>query len=517
MRFQKQRKFRKNDKLGPVGISVSNNGILEVAEATSDLLRAPVSVGRAPFVAPVSRWRLIATLQVCEALAVAASCGVWLAVVTSGIGLSFTLPEVIIFGLLVSLAVHFLLRALGAYEFIGILNAPRSCATAAFAWVLATSALQFWTIKLAPHHQVWRVSLFYWIFGGLSVVLVRTATAHAGNVLLRARRICHNVAIVGSGDEAQLCAQLLRSDRSGASVVGFVALDNMSSRDGAGGTCDPVAELRRLIQQYRVGDIIVASSENERAKLPELVRGLSGLPVRVLLWPRSCGMEAEWLAPSEHRIGAMPLLLASVPPLEGWRWVLKDARDRLLAACLLFWLGPVLLAAAVAIRLSSPGPILFRQEREGYNGRSFTIFKFRTMRDAEPPPGDLLLTVRQDPRVFPVGALLRKTSLDELPQLLNVLRGDMWLVGPRPHSPLATAAGKRYAAAVQEYMSRFRVKPGITGWAQVNGWRGPTNTVEQLQQRIACDCYYIENISAWLDLQILLRTAAKGFVHHNAF
>jgi putative colanic acid biosynthesis UDP-glucose lipid carrier transferase len=264
-------------------------------------------------------------------------------------------------------------------------------------------------------------------------------------------------------------------------------------------------------------DVIVATQEHERVRLPELVHGLLGLPVRVLLWPRSCGVEVEWFTHSEYRIGGIPLLLASAPPLDGWRWVLKDSRDRLLAFFLLVCISPVLLGIAVAIRVSSPGPILFRQEREGYNGRTFTIFKFRTMQVAEPPIGELVLTARRDPRVFPLGALLRKTSLDELPQLLNVLRGDMWLVGPRPHSPLATAAGQRYAVAVREYMSRFRVKPGITGWAQVNGWRGPTNTIEQIRQRVAYDRYYIENLTFWLDLQILLRTSIKGFNDYNAF
>jgi lipopolysaccharide/colanic/teichoic acid biosynthesis glycosyltransferase len=133
------------------------------------------------------------------------------------------------------------------------------------------------------------------------------------------------------------------------------------------------------------------------------------------------------------------------------------------------------------------------------------------------PSEEMTLTVRNDPRVFPIGALLRRTSLDELPQLLNVISGDMWLVGPRPHSPLATAAGTRYADAVSRYFSRARVKPGITGWAQVNGWRGPTETLEQISRRVEHDIYYIDNWSLWLDVRILVATACRGFVHHNAF
>jgi lipopolysaccharide/colanic/teichoic acid biosynthesis glycosyltransferase len=192
-------------------------------------------------------------------------------------------------------------------------------------------------------------------------------------------------------------------------------------------------------------------------------------------------------------------------------------QDRILAFLLMIICSPALIAIAVAIRLASSGPILFRQEREGYNGKKFVMFKYRTMYAAPSQTDQLVLTTKGDARVFPLGAFLRKTSLDELPQLLNVLRGDMWLVGPRPHSPLATAAGQRYSAAAKRYMARFKVKPGMTGWAQVNGWRGATDTIEQIEQRVVHDLYYIDHWSVWLDFRILLQTAIKGFVHQNAY
>ncbi len=230
-------------------------------------------------------------------------------------------------------------------------------------------------------------------------------------------------------------------------------------------------------------------------------------------------MAPGWLAGGEARIGDLPLLQAGATPLEGWRWVLKDAQDRLLALLALVIFAPVLLAIAIAIRIASPGPVFFRQTREGYGGREFRIFKFRTMHatDAAQEANRLRLAVRHDPRVFPLGAFLRRTSLDELPQLFNVLLGDMWFIGPRPHSPLATAADARYADVVRQYSSRHRIKPGITGWAQVNGWRGPTETAEQIEQRVMHDLYYIENWSMLLDLQILMKTGLRGFVHQNAF
>jgi len=345
------------------------------------------------------------------------------------------------------------------------------------------------------------------------IALVRLVTAQTGHALLQSRHLRDNIAIIGTGVEAQFCARLIRADQHGAVVAGFVP----SGLDCVDQPLAQVAELQQLIQSFGVRDVVVATSEQDRARLPELIQSLRCLPVRVLLWPGSIGIEPGWIAASSHTIGDAPLIVASVPPLDGWRWILKDVRDRLLALLLLIVLSPLLLVTAAMIRLSSPGPILFRQEREGYNGRRFMILKFRTMYLTRVTEGELKLTAKDDPRIFPVGAILRKTSLDELPQLINVLRGDMWLIGPRPHSPLATAAGQRYSAVVRHYTARFRVKPGITGLAQVNGCRGPTNTVEQIQQRVAYDLHYIENLSLWLDLRILLQTAVKGFVHPNAY
>jgi exopolysaccharide biosynthesis polyprenyl glycosylphosphotransferase len=357
-----------------------------------------------------------------------------------------------------------------------------------------------------------------WFSGGACIAVVRLGVAYAGNALLRVRWLSHNVAIVGSGSEAQLCAQYLRSDQGGATMVGLIAPENAcpiaSSCERDLGT---ISQLQLLIQSRGVDDVIVATSVCDRAHFSDLLSGLLCFPVRVLLWPASIGIEAQWLATSGCKIGEMPLILASVPPLHGWRWVLKDAQDRFLAGFLLIFFLPALLAIAAMVRISSRGPILFRQEREGYNGRQFTIYKFRTMHVAPPDLDRLILTARRDPRIFPLGAVLRKTSLDELPQLFNVLRGDMWLVGPRPHSPLATAAGQRYSVVVKQYMSRCKVKPGITGWAQVNGWRGTTNTIEEIQQRVAHDLYYIENWSSWLDVKIVLQTAVKGFLNRNAY
>ena len=167
-----------------------------------------------------------------------------------------------------------------------------------------------------------------------------------------------------------------------------------------------------------------------------------------------------------------------------------------------------MLLIALAIKLDSPGPVLFRQKRRGAKDRPFDLLKFRSMYVDQSDPLGRQLTRAGDPRVTRVGRFLRRTSLDELPQLINVLRGEMSLVGPRPHPLSAKAGGIPYRETVENYLVRQRVKPGITGWAQVNGWRGPTDTVEQLRQRVAHDLYYVENWSLNLDLIILLRTVA---------
>jgi Undecaprenyl-phosphate glucose phosphotransferase len=497
---------------------MSNRIALDAGEAPVAVVDAPAAFSRGSVSAPISRWRLVASLQAAESLAVALSSCIWLRdLVTEG-GSRASLFALISFGVALALVVHFVLRSFGAYDFRAILNAWRSSMTAATAWVLSTAPLLCWSIGLSPHGGLWRGSLQDWLLGGAFIVLIRLGAGYVGTALLLARRLSHNVAIVGNGPEARACAQALRADRSGTNVVGLIAADGNCIDWADDEACGhSVAKLQQLIRVHHIQDVIVATSAHERARLSDLIRGFSCLPVRVLLWPPSAGLAAGWVATTECKAGDMPLLVTNPPPLDGWRWLLKDVQDRTLAFLLLIFCAPVLLGLAALIPLCDRGPILFRQEREGYNGNKFVIFKFRTMRVSALKADRLVLTTKDDPRLFPLGALLRKTSLDELPQLLNVLRGDMWVIGPRPHSPLATAAGLSYSAAVKHYMARFKVKPGITGWAQVNGWRGATDTVEQIQQRVVHDLYYIDHWSVWLDFRILLQTLVRGFVHQNAY
>jgi Undecaprenyl-phosphate glucose phosphotransferase len=241
------------------------------------------------------------------------------------------------------------------------------------------------------------------------------------------------------------------------------------------------------------------------------MRRLSALPVHVALCP-----DTLWLERGSQQvttIGAMPLLTVHRRPLEGWGGFVKTVEDKLLGGALFLFLLPVMLACAIAVRLSSPGPVFFIQNRQGFAGEMFPIVKFRTMLVLE--NGSVVKqATRDDDRITPVGRFLRRYSLDELPQLWNVLRGDMSLVGPRPH---AVAHDEYYAGVISDYASRHKVKPGITGWAQVNGFRGETPEDGTMAERVRYDLAYIENWSLWFDLRIIAMTAMAVVFPKNAY
>lgn len=213
-------------------------------------------------------------------------------------------------------------------------------------------------------------------------------------------------------------------------------------------------------------------------------------------------------------VPGVKLQLLQTPPLSSFTFLFKDIFDRAAGLAALILLAPIMLACAIIIKLTSPGPVLYRQKRIGFRNKLFNVYKFRSMHvdDCD----KLTLTKRGDNRVFAAGRVMRRLSLDELPQLFNVIRGEMSLVGPRPHMREARAGNRLYYEVVVDYGSRHCVKPGITGWAQINGWRGPTDTEDSIRSRVEHDLYYIENWSFWLDLKILFRTVAGGFSGSNA-
>jgi putative colanic acid biosynthesis UDP-glucose lipid carrier transferase len=211
---------------------------------------------------------------------------------------------------------------------------------------------------------------------------------------------------------------------------------------------------------------------------------------------------------SVKELAGLPVLTLSETPLEGRQLLLKNMEDRTLALLILVFASPIMLLTAIAIKLESAGPVLFTQERTGWDGRVFRIWKFRSMRLHDDDDGVVRQATRDDPRVTRVGRFVRRTSIDELPQLFNVLAGQMSLVGPRPHAIQHNAL---YAERISAYLARHRIKPGITGLAQVNGYRGETKELHEMEQRLNYDIEYINNWSLMLDLSILVRTAFTLF------
>jgi len=250
--------------------------------------------------------------------------------------------------------------------------------------------------------------------------------------------------------------------------------------------------------------------------LLQMLRKLWVLPVDIRL---SAHMNKLRFQPRAYSyIGTVPLLDVFDKPIADWDIVMKYLFDKILGTLCLILAAPVMLLVAIAVKTTSRGPILFKQKRYGFNNELVEVFKFRSMYLEQLDYDAIKLVRRDDPRVTPVGRFIRKTSLDELPQLFNVVfKGNLSLVGPRPHAVHAMTAQHQYDEVVDGYFARHRVKPGITGWAQIHGWRGSTDTAEKIQKRVECDLYYIENWSIWLDLYILAVTPFALFNLENAY
>ncbi|MFN0044550.1 MAG: undecaprenyl-phosphate glucose phosphotransferase [Alphaproteobacteria bacterium] len=323
------------------------------------------------------------------------------------------------------------------------------------------------------------------------------------------------IAIVGGGPAAERLEAHFARMGTRFRVIGLfdddrARLDSTAGHFAVRGSLD---DLIALSQRERIDEAVLAMAWRNEDELLNALKRLRTLPGNVRLSPDAMGLPR---LPSRGfgTLAGLPVLNLHERPLSGWGIVLKAIEDRMLAALLLLVLLPVMAAAAVAVKLSGSGSILFRQRRYGFNNNVITVYKFRTMREQASSDAEIPQATRDDPRITRVGAFMRRTSLDELPQLLNVLKGDMSLVGPRPH---AVAHNVKYAAVIDDYLSRHRVKPGITGWAQVNGLRGETDTPEKMRARVEHDLYYIDNWSLIFDIRILILTIVYGFVHRNAY
>jgi Undecaprenyl-phosphate glucose phosphotransferase len=347
----------------------------------------------------------------------------------------------------------------------------------------------------------------------LATVLVRGFAGRALTYLADRGVFTRRVVIVGEGEQAKRLLAFIEASRPRfISVLGAfsdvpAALPAGSPRLGG------IDRLPAYVRANNVDDVIIALPWARDEQILGTLEKLRELPVNAYLASDLIGFRLPFGQSPDH-FGDMPVVEVMGGPFVGWDGVKKRALDYSLTLIALPLLLPVMAIIAIAIKLESRGPVFFRQARYGFANEEFLIWKFRTMRHEETPPAKTLQATPDDPRITRVGRLLRRTSLDELPQFFNVLNGTMSLVGPRPH---AVDHNEEYSHMIRGYLARHRVKPGITGWAQVNGLRGATRGVEQMEARVKHDIYYTENWSLLFDLKILAMTVAVWLTGRNAY
>jgi Undecaprenyl-phosphate glucose phosphotransferase len=381
--------------------------------------------------------------------------------------------------------------------------------------MMATLYVETYIVISARDTGALEVSQPVWvIFLILNVALTFASREFMREVLERRWRAgigLKRILIAGCGDLGRLVADKILEHRElGYQIVGFV--DDRASGDHLGyrgfpllGTLDDAAE---ITAQESVDHLYVALPPEQHVRMLELLESTSREMVDVKVVPDLLQVIA--LRARLEDLDGIPVININEPPLQGFNSIVKRSIDIAISAAALVALAIPFGIIALVVRLTSKGPILFHQERMGLDGKPFTIVKFRSMfDDAERHTGPVW-AVADDPRVTRIGRFLRRSNLDELPQLWNVLRGDMSIVGPRPERPHFVAQFKH---KIPQYMLRHKVKAGLTGWAQVNGWRGNT----ALEKRIEYDLYYIENWSVRLDLKIMWLTLLKGFFHKHAY
>jgi len=274
------------------------------------------------------------------------------------------------------------------------------------------------------------------------------------------------------------------------------------------GRCDDVYD---YVCEHRIEHVYLALPMRAEKVMRKVFDEMQDTTASVFLIPDV--FVFELMCSYQQDISGLPVFSLCESPLNGPFGVVKRAEDVVISILILLLIWPVMLMIGIGIRLTSKGPALFKQRRYGLNGMPIKVYKFRSMAVCE-DSGDVPQAKRGDVRITKFGAFLRRTSLDELPQFFNVLQGRMSIVGPRPH---AVAHNEQYRKLIRGYMWRHKVKPGITGWAQINGWRGETDTVEKMEKRVEYDLDYIRRWSIWFDLKIILLTVVKGFINKNAY
>ena len=367
-------------------------------------------------------------------------------------------------------------------------------------WISISVILLMVLFSSKASEEISRIWFFLWVFLGLlSLLIGRLVFYFAVRELRRLGGNVRRVVVMGSGDLAGRMIQKVRE----SSWSGYVILEHIQSLDEAS---------FRALEDKQMDEIWLAIPLADQAEIRKIMAKLSYLPSTVRYIPDlfALGLINHGLS----EVLGIPMVDLTASRMDGLSKLLKGLEDYTVASIALILFSPLMVLIGVLIKLESKGPVFFRQKRHGLSGKVIKVFKFRTMKVEQKQTDTVVQAKKNDDRVTRVGKILRRTSLDELPQLFNVIRGEMSIVGPRPH---AVEHNNQYKTLIDSYMKRHIVKPGITGWAQINGFRGETDTLEKMEGRVQCDIYYIENWSILLDLRIMALTLIKGMVGENAY
>jgi len=411
---------------------------------------------------------------------------------------------VLLLGLLIAAVV---MPATGAFrhEFRWSILRKTRRLLAGWALVVTTLVALAALFKVTSHYS--RIWFAYWVLFAGAGLFIGQLLEHGWRVHRRkSSKTARRIVLVGGGENGKRVEQRILADPDGE--LELVARFGHAWSDAS---CHRVDQLADYVATEHISEVWVAVPWEDRELLESTLDTLNESVVDVNVIPDL--YQYRLLNQNIVEWGGLPVISLSGTPMTGTELRLKAAVDRVGALLLLIVLSPVLVLLALLVRLSGPGPVLFRQKRHGIGGEAIEILKFRSMNEHQEPTGVVVQATADDQRVTFIGRLLRRSSLDELPQLINVLRGEMSLVGPRPH---AIEHNEAFKSRIPKYMLRHKVLPGITGWAQVNGFRGMTDSEEKMLLRIEHDLWYIQNWSLWLDLKILLQTPLV-MIHRNAY
>jgi Undecaprenyl-phosphate glucose phosphotransferase len=490
-----------------------------VAPQTRSLSREALAVAAKPLQTPVSPIVLAGAVRMAEfALIVLVGMAIFAAYLPSGEGLYWRYQAA---SLVIAALSTLAFQTADIYQVQAFRGYEKQYMRLASAWsvvFMIVIGASFFAKAGDMFSRVWLGS--YYVCGLTALVISRNMLFFLVRKWTREGRLTRRTVIVGGGDPgACVIEELRRQKDSGVEIIGLFddRGDDRSGTECAGerklGTVDDLVEFGR---RTRVDLVIFSLPISAESRILQMLKKLWVLPLDIRLAAHT--NKLQFRPRSYSYIGNVPVIDVFDRPIADWDVVMKWLFDKIIGGLLLLCALPVFAVVAIAIKLDSRGPVFFKQKRYGFNNDLTEVYKFRSMYvDAADAAANKLVT-KDDPRVTRVGRFIRKASIDELPQLLNVVfKGNLSLVGPRPHPINAKAAARLYNDAVDGYFARHRVKPGITGWAQINGWRGETDTEEKIQRRVEHDLYYIENWSVLFDLYIVARTPFALLKTENAY